>query len=839
MKKNVSLFLFILISLTGYLPVQAQFVLESLDGPVTQNEINAFKKWAQGINIPSNWAPTSNQMSYGTEGRKCEGLGMMYELTNDKTILDGLIKFADGLLKRRNNPVTGTFEWTGERELIWLPEEVRSGAEQGLIVSKIAYAAQLILQTPSIWNLTVPDGNPNQYGVTYRDRALKYVQEMELTESTYLFKWYVRASDKHLIFPNDPRSDAGTIGGELPYNQKWMMMFGKMRMAKCHELLGNTALATKYREVVQANLSLYSSQMYPRTYQGHDAYIWYYPVNNQIYTEDIGHAQHGIIGMLNLDILGGYISFPDRVKMANAILYANYRASDNAWNHNVAGTNETWYRKIQPGFIFLSRYLPELYTTIGNDLIKEDEVTGEADATAYVLWAKNARHTGNWSGTNTPPTVSITLPANNATFTTPANITINATAGDANGIITKVDFYHGSALIGTDNTSPYSVIWTGATAGIYSLTAKATDDKGTVTTSSAINITVNTGVATVYKNCNYSTTGYAIPLPVGTFTTAQLLALGIANNDISSLQVSSGYEVVLYNDDNFLGTSLVLNVNTSCLSANSFNDLASSVQVRTVSTNTPPTVNLTAPTNNTTFTAPANFTINASASDASPGTISKVDFYRGTTLIGTDNTSPYSFAVSGLAAGTYSLTARATDNLGAVTTSTAISITVNATTGCTAPQYIENGGYVAGSTVKNTGGLFECKPYPYSGWCNGAAWAYGPGTGSYWQDAWIQTGICSARISSNTSTASGTALLTSAPNPFANTTTITVTVEIPGETSVIVYDQMGKEVAVLANGYLNSDTYIFNLDGSNLNAGIYVCRLVTNDTVISSAIAKQ
>ncbi|HYC83620.1 MAG TPA: hypothetical protein VEB86_00300, partial [Chryseosolibacter sp.] len=49
--------------------------------------------------------------------------------------------------------------------------------------------------------------------------------------------------------------------------------------------------------------------------------------------------------------------------------------------------------------------------------------------------------------------------------------------------------------------------------------------------------------------------------------------------------------------------------------------------------------------------------------------------------------------------------------------------------------------------VKNAGNSYECKPHPYTGWCNGAAWAYAPGTGTYWQDAWILKGPCtSARL---------------------------------------------------------------------------------------------
>jgi hypothetical protein len=222
---------------------------------------------------------------------------------------------------------------------------------------------------------------------------------------------------------------------------------------------------------------------------------------------------------------------------------------------------------------------------------------------AYIRMYGTARTTGYgysiWefkvygsAGGNTPPTVSITAPANGATYTAPASVTINATAADSDGTVSKVDFYQGSTLLGTDTTSPYSYSWTSVAAGSYSLTAKATDNLGATTTSSAVGITVN--------------------------------AAG----------------------------------------------------------NTPPTVSITAPANGATYTAPASVTINATAADPG-GSVSKVDFYQGATLLGTDTTSPYSYSWTNVAAGSYSLTAKATDNGGAVTTSAAVGITVNAAGGAT------------------------------------------------------------------------------------------------------------------------------------------------------------
>ncbi|GAA3254019.1 glycoside hydrolase family 48 protein [Nonomuraea helvata] len=102
-------------------------------------------------------------------------------------------------------------------------------------------------------------------------------------------------------------------------------------------------------------------------------------------------------------------------------------------------------------------------------------------------------------GNNTPPTVSLTSPTAGQTFTAPATVPIAANASDADGTISKVDFYQGSTLLGTDTSAPYSYSWTNVAAGSYSITAKATDNGGATTTSSPVGITVsqNTGPALV------------------------------------------------------------------------------------------------------------------------------------------------------------------------------------------------------------------------------------------------------------------------------------------------------------------------------------------------------
>jgi beta-glucanase (GH16 family) len=95
--------------------------------------------------------------------------------------------------------------------------------------------------------------------------------------------------------------------------------------------------------------------------------------------------------------------------------------------------------------------------------------------------------------------------------------------------------------------------------------------------------------------------------------------------------------------------------------------------------NAAPAVRISSPADGTTFTTLDPIAIAAEAMD-SDGTISKVDFYVNTQLIGSDNTAPYQASYTPAGNGTYSLIAIATDNAGATTTSAAVSITVKTST---------------------------------------------------------------------------------------------------------------------------------------------------------------
>lgn len=91
--------------------------------------------------------------------------------------------------------------------------------------------------------------------------------------------------------------------------------------------------------------------------------------------------------------------------------------------------------------------------------------------------------------------------------------------------------------------------------------------------------------------------------------------------------------------------------------------------------NLKPSVNIISPANNSTYSQGKNIEITASANDVD-GTITKVDFYQNNTFIASTSQSPYTVNWLPSAAGEFVLTAVATDNGGATTTSNPVSITV-------------------------------------------------------------------------------------------------------------------------------------------------------------------
>ena len=165
-------------------------------------------------------------------------------------------------------------------------------------------------------------------------------------------------------------------------------------------------------------------------------------------------------------------------------------------------------------------------------------------------------------------------------------VTGNSSWGIYNHNPEKVDIYNDSAdtikdkwsAVGTangwKNDKIYNLVKPYLSGTVTSTGGSTTDDSDNNSTS---------GVATLYEHSNYG--GRAVSLEEGSYDYKDILAKGIANDQISSLRVSDGYKVTIYDDEGFKGKSKEFTSDASYV-GDEMNDKTSSIKIEKINNQT-------------------------------------------------------------------------------------------------------------------------------------------------------------------------------------------------------------------------------------------------------------
>ena len=319
-----------------------------------------------------------------------------------------------------------------------------------------------------------------------------------------------------------------------------------------------------------------------------------------------------------------------------------------------------------------------------------------------------------------PFAVSFWYPTNGQGFVAPATVGVHALVTDSN-VVRIMQYFSGASVIGTvtntantlltnsTQSNPFFMSWSNVAVGGYTLRAVALDSMGRYATSPPVNISVTSAPPVVvrpsvyiYSPTNGSSFGYPTSVMLyaraaestGTVATVQFFA-----NSVSLGTVSNSSQTVFTN----ISTEPLFPLTWSNTPAGSYALTAiatdakgmtatSSVVNITVATNTPPvvvrpSVYIYSPTNGAKFVTPAAVGIYVHALE-STGTIATVQFFANSTSLGVvSNTSQMVFTNissaplfplvwSNAPAGSYALTALATDAKGMTATSSVVNITV-------------------------------------------------------------------------------------------------------------------------------------------------------------------
>ncbi len=384
----------------------------------------------------------------------------------------------------------------------------------------------------------------------------------------------------------------------------------------------------------------------------------------------------------------------DAIQNANAFTMSPYTGGASGCNTNPVGGGGTYcgaqvynasssYAQANTQVFYLCKIWHNQWYANPN------EIPGTNDVWVEVSDCTEGTGCGG-SMSNEAPTVSITAPTNNAIYIAPASITFTANAEDADGTISKVEYYNGATLLGTVTSgSTYSYSWKNVAAGTYTITAKAYDNLNAVTTSSAITVKVTANqLPTVNITAPINNASYIAPASI-TFTSNAADVDGTIS------------KVEYYNGAALLGTVTTgstysyswTNVATGMyiITAKAYDNLnavttSSAITVKVIA-NQAPTVSIIAPQNNINVAINESIDITADASD-SDGSVVKIEFYIVNTQIGESVTVPYTIAWQASNAGTYMIRAVVTDNSGAVSESD-VTMHVNITTGIQYTQAID------------------------------------------------------------------------------------------------------------------------------------------------------
>src|SRR5213594_2388607 len=301
------------------------------------------------------------------------------------------------------------------------------------------------------------------------------------------------------------------------------------------------------------------------------------------------------------------------------------------------------------------------------------------DSNGILIFNANICYNDPVAPDTTPPTVSMTAPANGATVA--GTITVSASATDNVGVV-GVQFKLDGVNLGVEVTSaPYAVSWTttAASNGQHTLTAVARDAAGNTATSAAVSVTVDNASPVI---SSMSASGI----------TSSSATISWTTDEASDSQVEYGTSTA-YGSVTALNASLVTahsqalsGLSASTLyhyrvkSRDAAGNLATSADVTFTTAplpdTTPPTVSITAPAAGATVAGTV--TVSASATD-NVGVVGVQFKLDGVNLGAELTTVPYTLAwiTSTAANGAHSVTAVARDAAGNTAPASAVSVTVD------------------------------------------------------------------------------------------------------------------------------------------------------------------
>jgi hypothetical protein len=538
-------------------PLSAQtMVADSLDGPVTANEIASFKNYINAAQ-PNTWTTVdnmANELAQYTTGQRLKAIGQMYELTGDVAILNRMIYFCDVTLSERNDIMAAPYGqhvmWTGTITHDWIQSQAdpnaTGNATAGDGAGHLAYCAHLILQNSSLINQIVPDHDVYDHGVTYGQRAATFLAEADDLYSSTAFPYYLDLArvPNRMYWPANIPNFSGTV----PWNQQAMFSWGMMHAAAAHAILGdNPGLVTQYDTIVSAALDWFfndsTSHLNYTDSAGRAAVQWGYSPGS--YTSSIEDNSHGSLDtawLYRCYYLGRYgLTAAEMTPLANTLcdvmLLGPYWMAGNVNGVTTGGGNSGPTTYVRDGWYFLTEFRPDKYYNVVATLVKPGVGTTNIGGFANTMWMKNRRYAAGYNVAFSPLPSAYTAAQTVALSSPTAGTTIRYTTDGSTPTPTTGTLYAGAFTVSQTTTVKaiaYTSTWTSAVSSadyiVWANTPSASPAAGTYIGTQSVTLSTTTPGATIRYTTDKSTpsatsgTLYTGPITVSASETIRAIA---------------------------------------------------------------------------------------------------------------------------------------------------------------------------------------------------------------------------------------------------------------------------------------------------------------------------
>jgi len=708
----------------------AQYVIDSLDGEVTQNEVDTFINNVSALPIPTIEDPgtSHNYLADGPGGVTLEAMNDLYVITGDiptmntehTQLLNLAIAWTDTWLIHRNDLPLGEHRvmWTGNIEPVWPPNcSTCSGptyyeSEVGDTIGHMGYTAYNILNTPSIWNDTVPDGDPNGFGATYLARAKTYVSMLEFSMSTSFTPYFIDPNTLLIKRPSTSQGYLSTFHNVNAWNVMMMLINAYQRLAQCHVILGdNPSLVTMYTSIAKNTTNLFAQNGTPyASPDGTTVYNWGYcnfgDCTGHSTGEDVGHGQYDMWGLTRAYTAGYTDATAQQMKTYADTVVHEIADGPDLYFARVDQSGGTTQNYLSPGWFFLTPYNTDVYKPIAQAAIDSGRQKTSTIMTSGILWMKH------WIFVHSqPPDFTLSAGPASQTVTATGSASYTATVNPLSGFTGTVSLgvsglpsgatasFSPASISGGSGSSTLTVSTSCATpAGTYTLTITGTS--GSLNHSATVTLVVNAAASDFTLSASPSSA--TVTAGSGTSYTANVNAsncfVGMVSLSVSGVPTGAG---ATFNPTSVSGSgSSTLSISTtSTASTGTFTlTITGTSGSLSHSTTVSLTINAPPPPDFSISTTPGSQTVTQGGSTSYTASVSAINGFTGTvnlsvsgvpsgatgtlnpTSINGSGSSTLSISTSStVSTGTFTFTITGTS--GSLSHSSTVTLTINPSTG--------------------------------------------------------------------------------------------------------------------------------------------------------------